>query len=249
MLNSLFSLIRRLPLGFTLLYLLLPIGVQAQNDFQFHKISEHCWLYTTWRDLGNTKFPANGMVVIHQHQALIVDTPWDTTHFQTLLDSLSNYQATPLAIVSTHFHDDRTAGLNFYRLKGIPTFSSVLTRQLCIEKGEPVAQHTFKSDTTFVVGNVKVHTFFPGAGHAPDNEVIYVENDKVMFGGCLIKSYEANNLGNLSDADLSSWPGSLQKLTDRFGEAKIIVPGHQGWQQPTSIRHSLLLLRSRPAEK
>ena len=247
--DPLFSIIKTLSLGVAVLYLLLPGEVQAQYDFQFRKISDHCWVFTTWRDLGNTQFPANGMVVIDEQQALIIDTPWDTTHFQTLLDSLSNYKATPIAVVSTHFHNDRTAGLTFYSQKDIPTFSSSLTRQLCIEKGEPVAQYSFKSDTTFVVGNVRVHTFFPGAGHAPDNEVIYVENDKVLFGGCLIKSYEANNLGNLSDADLSAWPGSLQKLTDHFGEAKIIVPGHQDWQQPTSIRHSLLLLRIRPADK
>lgn len=223
--------------------------IQAQPTLKIQKVSEHCYVFTTYRDLGTLRFPSNGMVVIDAGQALIIDTPWDTTQFQTLLDSLTQFKAKAIGVVSTHFHDDRTAGLHYYTEKKIPTYSSALTKKLCLEKGEKYATHSFLSDTTFKVGQLLVQTFYPGEGHSPDNIVIYVPEDKVLFGGCLVKSYESSSLGNLSDANTEAWPASLQKVVSTFYEIAITIPGHQDWSQPHSIRKSLELLRIRPAKK
>ena len=228
---------------------LLGTTAVAQPALEIQKVSPHCYVFTTYRNLGTLSFPSNCMVVIDACQALIIDTPWDTTQFQTLLDTLTQFKAKAIGVVSTHFHDDRTAGLHYYTEKKIPTYSSALTKKLCLEKGEKYATHSFLSDTTFKVGQLLVQTFYPGEGHSPDNIVIYVPEDKVLFGGCLVKSYESSSLGNLSDANTEAWPASLQKVVSTFYEIAITIPGHQDWSQPHSIRKSLELLRIRPAKK
>jgi metallo-beta-lactamase class B len=52
-------------------------------------------------------------------------------------------------------------------------------------------QYTFTHDTTFNIAGVTLQAYYPGAGHTRDNIVVWVPQDKVLFGGCLIKSLEA----------------------------------------------------------
>lgn len=47
-----------------------------------------------------------------------------------------------------------------------------------------------------------------------------------MFGGCLVKSLNARNLGNTEDGDLAAYPITLKKVKETYPEAKIVVPGH-----------------------
>ena len=234
---------------FTLYLCFLTTLIEAQPPLKIQKVSHHCYVFTTYRALGTIKFPSNGMVVIDEGQALIIDTPWDTTQFQALLDSIYQLGARPVGVVSTHFHDDRTAGLHYYNELNIPTFSSSFTKKLCIEKGEKFAHNTFSADTTFNIGKMHVQTYYPGEEHSPDNIVIYVPEDKVLFGGCLVKSYEASSLGYLGDANTEAWPSTLQKVVAKFNNIAITIPGHQDWSQPHSIRKSLELLRIRPGKQ
>ena len=204
---------------FTLYLCFLTTLIEAQPPLKIQKVSHHCYVFTTYRALGTIKFPSNGMV------------------------------ARPVGVVSTHFHDDRTAGLHYYNELNIPTFSSSFTKKLCIEKGEKFAHNTFSADTTFNIGKMHVQTYYPGEGHSPDNIVIYVPEDKVLFGGCLVKSYEASSLGYLGDANTEAWPSTLQKVVAKFNNIAITIPGHQDWSQPHSIRKSLELLRIRPGKQ
>lgn len=82
--------------------------------------------------------------------------------------------STPACIVS-HFHDDRTAGLDFLNRKGIKTFSSALTWNLCREHHENEAAHRFTNDTVFSIGSHTFETYYPGEGHTKDNIVVWFD--------------------------------------------------------------------------
>jgi glyoxylase-like metal-dependent hydrolase (beta-lactamase superfamily II) len=71
-----------------------------------------------------------------------------------------------------------------------------------------------------------VIAFFPGAGHSDDNLVVWVPSARVLFGGCLVKSSTATDLGNIADADLSSWPQAIARVREKFPDAEVVVPGH-----------------------
>ena len=75
-------------------------------------------------------------------------------------------------------------------------------------------------------GETLVELAFLGGGHTVDNIVAWVPAKKILFGGCLIKSQNAKNLGNVEEADLINYPSTLKKVREKYSQAKIVVPGH-----------------------
>ena len=47
----------------------------------------------------------------------------------------------------------------------------------------------------------------------------------MLYGGCLIKSMEAKDLGFTGDANLTSWPEAVRRVSAKYPK-KTIVPGH-----------------------
>jgi len=225
-----------------LVFLLCSFSVSAQLEIQ--KIADSTYLFTTYRMLDKDLFPANGMIIQTSDGLVMIDTPWDTTQFQPLLDSLQLrlHQSVKL-IIATHSHSDRTAGLTYYNSLGIATYTSLGTYIISMDRGVPLAQHYFIKDTCFTLGATKIETYYPGAGHTPDNQLIYLPQRSVLYGGCFIKSQEATNIGNKEDANLGMWPIALRNTKKKFRHAQIVVPGHQKIGNKKAIKHTLKLLR------
>lgn len=202
------------------------------------------YVYTTYGDPGDgSAFPSNGLYMVTSSGIALMDTPWDTTQFQPLLDSLyARHHQKPVFCLSTHFHNDRTAGLDFFRRHGVTTWSSQQTRELCRQKGEPQAGHVFTKDTVFTIGRHSFRTFYPGEGHTKDNIVVWFEKEKVLYGGCFVKSTESQSLGNLADANTKVWPASVKKTMQAFPDPAYVIPGHLGWRDKGSLAWTLKLL-------
>jgi metallo-beta-lactamase class B len=203
------------------------------------------YVYTTYHTLNGTPFPSNSMYLVTDSGVVMIGTPWDTTQFQPLLDSIRirHHQRVVLCL-STHFHKDRTAGIPFLQAKGIPTYSSTLTRSLCRESGDPQASFVFTGDTTFHVGQYTFQTFFPGEGHTRDNIVVWFPHDKILYGGCLVKSTDADDLGYLADANEHAWAASIKRLEKKYPDSMYVIPGHQGWESTGSLAHTIALLKA-----
>jgi metallo-beta-lactamase class B len=202
------------------------------------------YVYTTWSLYKNSPVPSNSMYVVTTDGVVMLDTPWDSTQFQPLLDSIEkkHHQKVVLCI-STHFHEDRTGGVDFLKQKGIKTFSSKMTYDLCGERNERQPQYYFINDTVFTVGNHKFMAYYPGEGHSKDNIVILFNHEKIIYGGCFVKSTENSSLGNIADANLSAWPESIKKLIRKFPRPKYVIPGHSNWENNKSLEHTLKLLK------
>ncbi len=235
----------------SLLAVVVDIGLSlqlfAQTDIPALKISHltgDYYVYTTCRKLGVETIPSNSMYVITNQGAVMFDTPWDSAQFQPLLDSIADrHHSRVILCIATHFHDDRTAGLDFLNQKGVITYTSEQTLSLCKEHGKNRAQYSFTKDTTFVVGNHQFFACYPGEGHTKDNIVIWCDDAKVLYGGCLVKSTDANDLGNLEDANLAEWPRTIANVINRFPGPKYVIPGHYGWADGDGLAHTLKLLQ------
>ena len=185
------------------------------------------------------------MYVVTDSGVILIDTPWDMEQTEPLLDSISRRHGKEVKLcISTHFHDDRTAGLDILKKHKISTFSSRFTDSMSAIKGNPRAQYLFSADTTFRLGEVAFDVFYPGPGHAPDNIVVWFPGKKVLYGGCFIKSTEATTLGNMGDANLQAWKISAGKVKKRYGNAHYIIPGHQDWRNTKSLKHTIKLINS-----
>jgi glyoxylase-like metal-dependent hydrolase (beta-lactamase superfamily II) len=231
-----------------LLAVVLAMGISHSLSAQVGKLeithlTGDFYVYTTYHVLGGKPYPSNSLYVVTSKGVVLIDTPWDSTEFQPLLDSIeARHHKKAVLCISTHYHSDRTAGLDYFKQKGIKTYSSAYTRQLCAANNEKQAEYTFSKDTSFTVGNHTFQTYYPGEGHTKDNIVIWFNKEKILYGGCFIKSSEVPDLGNVADANVAQWPISIQKVMERFKKPAYIIPGHMSWAGTGSLAHTLQLL-------
>jgi metallo-beta-lactamase class B len=193
-----------------------------------------------------TPFPANGLFAVTAKSVVLINSPWDEDQTRQLIDSVKRRFNKPIKLcIATHFHDDCVGGLDVLRHKGTKTYSSKLTDELAAKNGNKRAQFTFVHDTTFVINGLKLQTYYPGAGHTRDNIVVWFPKQKILFGGCFIKSLETNSIGNIADADIKQWPASLKNLTAHFANARVVIPGHQSWAGGTKqFNHTLQIINA-----
>lgn len=229
----------------TLLPVILASAAFAQEQkLKIEKLTTNCYIFTTYQLYKGTPYPANGMYVLTRDGAVLLDVPWDTTQTLPLLDTIAARHGVPVRLsISTHYHSDRTAGLDLLRSRGVRTYSSRRTRELCREKSEQEAESVFARDTVFDIGGTKVQTFYPGPGHTEDNIVVWLPEQKVLYGGCFVKSSDTKSLGNLADADTQAWLASVRRTMRKFPSPRFVVPGHEGWQSNKGLQHTLRLLR------
>jgi len=228
--------------GFLFLFSL----VKAQQPPEGMVISElktNFYICTTFKPIDGNPFPSNSMYVITDKGAILIDTPWNEYETAPLLDSIwKRHHKKVILCLVTHSHDDRTAGLDILNQKGIPTYSSIQTKILSIDKQNKLAAFCFSCDTTFQIGQETFQTFYPGEGHTKDNLVIWFPEEKILYGGCLVKSIQTNNLGYIADANLLQWPAAIEKVARRFPDAAYIIPGHMDWHSKKALKHTLKLL-------
>ena len=188
-------------------------------------------------------YSSNAMYLVTKNGVVLFDTPWKDPDYQPLLDSIrTRHHKKILMCISTHFHDDRTGGIKYYASKGIKTYATHMTDSLCIVSGMNRAEYLIPNDTVFHVGGYTFQTYYPGAGHTQDNIVIWFPKDKILYGGCFIKSAGDDSLGNLSDSDVKAWASSLRRVQQKFPNPNYIIVGHNDFTDKNSLTHTLNLV-------
>lgn len=214
------------------------------NRLDIKHLTGNFYVYITYNDYKGTLYPANSMYVVTKDGVVMIDTPWDENQMIPLLDSIEKRHHKKVVMsISTHFHADRTAGLNILKSKGIKTYSSLKTWEMCRKFKEQEAEYHFTKDTTFRVGEYTFKTYYPGEGHAPDNIMVWFEKDKVLYGGCFVKSTESTDVGNLSDANPLEWENSLARAIKKYPAPKYLIPGHLSWANPKSMQYTLEMVK------
>lgn len=175
------------------------------------------------------KVSCNGLVYIDRHEALILDCPVNDTATRELIrwieeDTRSRIQG----VVVNHFHDDCLGTLDLFHQKGIESWANETTLLLARKSGVPenkIPRLAFNRSFSLKNGKGQVINTFFGEGHTRDNIVSYIPGERVLFGGCLIKTLNASK-GNLADADTMAWSETVSKVKAAFPVIKYVVPGH-----------------------
>ncbi|MBB1268591.1 DIM/SIM/IMP family subclass B1 metallo-beta-lactamase [Shewanella sp. SR44-3] len=205
--------------------------VQAASEeslpgLSIEPLAENVYLHQSFQRVeGFGLVSANGLVVVNQGKAFIVDTPWSETDTAALVDwiSVKGYQL--VGSVSTHSHEDRTAGIGWLNAQSIATFASELTNQILHESKKPLANHPFALPQASLFDG-KLEAFYPGGGHAKDNLVVWLPQSNILFGGCLVRSLDSTSLGYTGEAVLAEWPTSATKVLAKYPDVELVVPGH-----------------------
>lgn len=230
-----------------LLLLVSLVNSQAQNSEPKLKITPltgDFYIYTTYNTYENSQVPANGMYLVTKAGVVLFDTPWDTTQFQPLLDSIAvRHRQKVTLCFATHWHSDKTAGLEYYRQQGIRTFTTKLTDELSRKNNEPRAEFLMSRDTVFQAGQYRFETYYPGEGHTVDNIVIWFNKEKILYGGCLIKGVDDKTLGYLGDANTKTYASTLMNVKQKYRNPKFIIIAHNDWTDLGSLDHSIEMAR------
>jgi len=200
------------------------------------------YIYTTYNTYEGNLIPANGMYLLTSNGVVLFDTPWDTTQFQPLLDSIKlKHNKNVKICIATHWHSDRTEGLEYYKKQGIKTYTTKQTDKLSIKNNMKRAEYLIEKDTVFNIEQYSFETYYPGQGHTEDNIVVWFSKEKILYGGCLIKGADAETLGYLGDANVMEYEKTLKKVQKKCPDPKFIVVSHHDWNNIYSLKHSIKL--------
>lgn len=232
-----------------LLLLLVCLGIvdaeadSKNGELEVRRIAEGVYLHTSYHlypDAGY--FPSNGLIIVDDSEAYLVDTAWSEEDTAKLLAWAEEKGVTIKAAVITHFHDDRSVGLPVLNAAGIKTYASARTNYLLEQAGFETAQTGFRGDGVELKKGVAV-AYFAGVGHTEDNLVVWLPKHKLLFGGCFVRPKSSSSLGNTADASIGEWLKSAERLAAAFPDVDIVVPGHGEPGDASLFTHTIDLLR------
>jgi metallo-beta-lactamase class B len=234
---------RTIILTIAFIFSLSNIFGQAENaKLTISHLTGDFYIYTTYNTYLESQVPANGMYLVTNNGVVMFDTPWDTSQFQPLLDSIKlRHNKNVVLCFATHWHSDKTAGLEYYRQQGIKTYTTVLTDEFSKKNDKKRAEFLIANDTVFHAGQYSFETYYPGQGHTEDNIVIWFKKEKILYGGCLIKGAEDENLGYLGDGNITEYATTLKRVQKKCSKPKFIIVAHSDWKNINSLKHSLMM--------
>lgn len=203
------------------------IIVYQSENLIIEKLSENVYQHISYlqtNDFG--KVGCNGMIVVHQNEAVVLDTPAEAESSAELIQFISaKLNAKINSVVATHFHADCVGGLDEFHKIGVPSYANHLTIDLLKNKEKNIPQIGFEKELTLNIGNKNVYLNYFGEGHTKDNIVAYYPDEKTLFGGCLLKENGAGK-GNLEDANEDDWAETVTKLKEKYPDIQTVIPGH-----------------------
>lgn len=219
---------------------------ETLRPIEIKPLTKNVWLHISGHTFENgTTYYSNGLIVKQDNELILIDSAWGEEQTQQLLKKIENTFDVPVtSAIATHWHDDRAGGANVLKKAGIKFYAQPKTIELARENNKPVPE--FSIDKIQQAGDTashkKLQLLFPGPAHAMDNIIVWLPEQKVLFGGCAIRSKGAKTLGYTQDGDVNTWINAMNITQKHFGDAKIVVPGHGKVGNTSLITHTQALV-------
>ncbi len=218
--------------------------IRISPDLELLKISENAYVHISYSTLSNYgRVSANGLIFINNKSAFLFDTPWTDSLTCVLISYLKDHMKLQITgFVPNHWHEDCMGGLNYLKSQKIKSFANQSTIEIAKKTGLPVPDQGFKDSLRLSLGDKFIYCYFLGAAHSLDNIVVWVPSEEILFPGCMCKSLNSNNLGNIADGDISEYPTTINKVIYKFKSAKVVIPGHGQIGGPELLIHTKSLI-------
>ncbi len=204
----------------------IALADEEEHELKITKLSNNVYQHISYKKVGSYGMVgASGLVVLDRSNAYIVDTPWTVKDTKKLVAWIASKNLKLKSAVVTHFHKDASGGLSFLNNLKIETYATSLTNELLNSKQREKSNHEI-TNSEYKLLTDKIEIFYPGAGHSQDNIVVWLPREKILFGGCLVKSIESKGLGYTGNASVEDWPISIQNVINRYPNLEMVVPGH-----------------------
>lgn len=220
------------------------------DDIQLEQLEDSIFRHITWEESEQFgRFSSNGMIIIKNGQAIMIDTPFTNEKTEIINNYLKDSMQVKLVkLISGHFHADCIGGLEYIQSLGIESIACNHTVQKCKELGLPVPSSPFTDKLIVNLNGLKLECRYFGGGHTHDNIVVWIPEYKILFGGCLIKSANAITLGFTGDADMDSYDSTVEKVIKEYPEIERVVPGHGDVGGINLLTHTIELVKENKAK-
>jgi len=214
------------------------------------RVSDHCWFFqgeAGVASLANKGFMSNAGFVVTGDGVVVFDALGTPALGRAMVAAIA--KVTPQRIrrvVVSHYHADHIYGLQPLKAAGAEIWaqrkateylnSSVASERLAqrrVELAPWVDEHTrvvppdvwIDGDTDFRMGALTFRLIYSGGAHSPEDTLMYVVNDRVLFAGDLVF---AGRLPFVGSADSRGWLAALDKMRALQPAPAIVLPGHGG---------------------
>lgn len=202
--------------------------IKISSDLELKKLSAYTWLHISYASLPEYgRVSANGLIFVNKGEALLFDTPWNDLLTRDLIGYLTDQMGLKITgFVPNHWHEDCMGGLGYIKSRNIRSWANLKTIEIAKKDGLPVPDIGFTDSLKLALGDKIVYCYYPGAAHSTDNIVVWIPSEKILFPGCMCKSLDSPNLGNIADGSISEYSGTIDRVIQKFREARLVIPGH-----------------------
>lgn len=210
------------------------------------RVSEHVWYVqgaSGPASAANKGYISNAGFVVTADGVVVIDALGTPALGRALLAAIRGISDAPIRrVIVTHYHSDHFYGLAAFKSAGAEIWAHRRAREYLEGSiaSERLAQRRqtlpewvsadmpllppdrwLEGSTTFELGRLHFDLIYAGPAHAPDDMVVSVRQDRVLFAGDLVFS---GRLPFVGDADSRRWLAAMDELLRL--DPKVMVPGH-----------------------
>lgn len=222
-----------------------PVSVKVRAE----QVAEHSYYIpglSGAASLENEGFMSNAGFVVTKAGVVVFDTLGSPSLAWEMLQRIREVTSAPIKLVIvSHYHADHYYGIQVFKDEDAEIWAHESGRhvvgaddwRLRLEQRKellgrwindstqrfPAPDHWLSGDTDVELGGLHFRIRHVGPAHSPEDLVMFVEEDGVLFAGDLIFKGRVPFIG---DADSKLWLKALDKLIAL--QPKVLVPGHGG---------------------
>jgi len=210
------------------------------------QVAPHTYFVKGLAEMGSSKnqnFISNAGFVITPKGVVVIDALGSPALAKKLIEEIKKLTSQKVvAVIVTHYHADHVYGLQEFKQLGAKIYaqgegrnyiSSETAKQRLIASRIDFAPwvnastHLLSADVwidqnfALTVGGVDFKIGRVGPAHAPEDLIIYVPSEKVLFAGDLVFRGRIPFVGN---ADSKGWLQALNEI--ELLNPSIVIPGH-----------------------
>lgn len=245
-------------------------SVQAADEppMVAQQVATNAWYVEGVSALGspaNQNFISNAGFVVTPAGVVVIDALGSPALAERLLAQIARITPQPVThLIVTHYHADHIYGLQTFRARGVRVLAHQAARlylnsdtaalRLQASRSELApwidedtrlvqADEWLAGDHDLTVGGVRFEIRAVGPAHTPEDLVVYLPSQKVLYAGDLVFRSRIPYVGQ---ADSRHWIVALERLL--AFDARVVVPGHgplsqQARQDMQLTRDYLVYLR------
>ena len=181
----------------------------------------------------------NSLVYVGADAVTVIGATWTPETAELLANEIGKLTRKPITeVVNTNYHPDRAGGNAYWRRSGAQVISTQMTYDLLKSNWQEVVDwtrvgipgypalplvlptRTYPGD--FALQGGRIQALYLGPSHTADGIFVYFPEEKVLYGGCILKE----QIGNLTFANVAEYPKTLHKLKELKLDIRTVVAGH-----------------------